>query len=363
MAKIEYFVAPDIQCDLGDLKYLLKWAPRLKHLHIGTVDLHTLNQEYQSIPQSQLRTLILICTDFSVSLDVLAPYFAAMPLLDHLDMTVNRRLLHANDWELLLTTSLPLLKYFVLRTTEAHLNGAGIEHDRASFQNTFWISKTNFRLIITTNSDSDLNRSKICFSDRYRHTFRRSPFPYLIMPDRSLGGDTTTTIDESVRTLFSEHMGTLPYHYYFNNVKYLQLSKLESSTLNSILNCVNWSCILELALEAASEYLNELAALLILTRNKTSLFTDLQILRTYKEIFKDEENCLKCLDLSGAEHTFQEKDIRTIAKLFPRLEHLLINTADLQNIPLLNLISIVRNSIHSSCKSVRISSLNAKMIG
>jgi hypothetical protein len=54
-----------------------------------------------------------------------------------------------------------------------------------------------------------------------------------------------------------------------------------------------------------------------------------------KGAFTEKNRCLKRLDISVSEHVFDPKSISIIAKLFPYLEHIQINTKDLCIIPIL----------------------------
>ena len=351
-SNIEYFIAPNLRCETQALQYLLRWPVHLKYLHISLFDLNTPQSNMksnstngcQSLPQSALRTLILNYVDPSITVDALTPYFKIMPLLNRLDMTVSSTLLDANAWELLLMTSLPALKQFILRTTKSELNGIEMENVRASFQNISSRLKTNFCLIITRNLHHHPVIWNRCFSNRSGYTSERSPTPYLIIPDRSVD-ENTITVDEHITSLFSPCIDTLPQHYYYKNVKYLGVCNFEQSTLNWILSHVNCAHISELVLTYSPEYTEELARLLVSTRTKTSLYIDFRTLFAYKKALINEESRLKRLDISFSRHPFKEEDIRAIAQLFPHLEHLLINTADLQNIPFLKIYFPYLNSL------------------
>jgi hypothetical protein len=56
-----------------------------------------------------------------------------------------------------------------------------------------------------------------------------------------------------------------------------------------------------------------------------------------KYAFVGKDNRLKHLDISFVKHKFNQKDIIVIAKLFPYIEHININTTSLHKIPLLKI--------------------------
>ena len=63
-----------------------------------------------------------------------------------------------------------------------------------------------------------------------------------------------------------------------------------------------------------------------------SLRINFDLLVANKDAFVGKDHCLRSLDISASQHAFNEKDIIIIAKLFPYLEHIEINTSNLCNV-------------------------------
>jgi hypothetical protein len=57
----------------------------------------------------------------------------------------------------------------------------------------------------------------------------------------------------------------------------------------------------------------------------------------YQNACVGHDNCLTLLDISSDRHSFNEEVLVIIGKLFPKIEHLIINTRDLRNVPLLQI--------------------------
>ncbi|CAF1384610.1 unnamed protein product [Rotaria sordida] len=157
MSNIEHLTLSGIYCQFQDLQYIFKCAPGLKYLDVeiaGRGMLFFGEKEKRSktiIPvMSTLRTLILYFAESSlVTMDTLTEYLNSMPVLKYLEIKAHNELLDENGWKLMLETSLPLLTHFVLRTTSSRVEKIGIDSVLSSFQNSYWISKQNFYLMIT----------------------------------------------------------------------------------------------------------------------------------------------------------------------------------------------------------------------
>jgi len=63
----------------------------------------------------------------------------------------------------------------------------------------------------------------------------------------------------------------------------------------------------------------------------------LSLIIPYQNKCLGNDNCLTCLDISGDQHSFNKEVLVIIGKLFPKIEHLIINTRDLRNVPLLQI--------------------------
>lgn len=341
-SKIEYFITPNTYCGARRLQSILQWAPCLKYLHIGLFDYGSyspndleLSSKRNSIPVSALRTLILSCKDRDlITVDMLVPYLSAMPVLNRLEIEANGELIDENAWRILLATSLPLLRHFTLRISLSQLKLTSIQHVQASFQNSFWISQKNFNVLIMSKPGSSHYFERSVQESCSYDDFDQPVSQCWIIPDRSVD-ESVITVDEMISSLYLHESDTPPNHYYFNNVTDLTIFMTEKPVIGWITAHNNCSQIKKLSAEFISENIEESISLLTSTPNKISLYINFKLLLACKDALAKENNCLKRLDISTEEHTFKEEDINIVARLFPRLEHLLIKTPDLHNIPLL----------------------------
>jgi hypothetical protein len=219
-----------------------------------------------------------------------------------------------------------------------YLRNVGIENVKASFQNPFWIGKKNFNIIITSYRDLDINQFPIYFKQNLPQYHLNLPvFQCLIAPDRTVD-DRLINVDEIITSLrLFDGSDTELCHYYFNNVKCLTVDHMSRSLFNWMTTYVNCSRIAELIITPSYKKTKEFASLLAWIPNMHSLHINFDLLINEKDSFVEGNNYLKCLDVSVREHVFDKKSIIIIAKLFPFLEHIKINTQNLYNIPILKM--------------------------
>ncbi|CAF1198196.1 unnamed protein product [Rotaria sp. Silwood1] len=164
-SNIEHLTISGIHCRFQDLQYIFQCTPRLKYLDVEIVGRRMAFYGEKGkhskiiIPlMSTLRKLILYFADNSlVTMDMLTEYLNSMLALKYLEIKAHSELLDANGWKLLLETSLPLLTHFILRTALSRVKRIGLDNVLSSFQNSYWVSKQNFNLMITEHEhwDSD----------------------------------------------------------------------------------------------------------------------------------------------------------------------------------------------------------------
>lgn len=342
-SNIEYLSIPGIHFELQNLQFISQWAPRLKYFNSrasdGTIYLSTvqkLRSKENMIPMSALRFLVLSFEDVdSTTLDTLAPYLKAMPLLNRLEIKASSKLVDADAWEMLLKTSLPLLTHFTLRTTTFRLRYVDIYNVRASFQSSFWLSKENFNIIITDHKDLDFNTFDRFFTRNLdQYDFNLPVIQCSIAPDRPVN-DSFNTVNKITSLRLSVTSNIVLCHYYFDNVKCLIVDNMNRSLFKWMTTNVNCSRITEVTITLSYKEIDELASLLACVPNMSSLHISFDLLIDNKDAFVGKIHCLKRLDIFISKHVFNEEDIIVIAKLFPYLEHIKINTLYLYNVPLL----------------------------
>jgi hypothetical protein len=264
---------------------------------------------------------------------MLAPYLNTLPVLNHLEIKAKGNLVDADAWEKLLETSLPLLTHFTLRTTAYHLQDVNIYNVLTSFRSSFWLSKKNFKIIITDHKGLRLNRFDISVIQSL-DAFNLPVFQCWVEPDHTVN-DGFITVSKITSLRLSVRENILFCHYYFDNVKCLIVDDMNKSLFKWMTTYVNCSRIKELIITLSYNEADELTPLLACVPNMSSLHISFDLLITNKDAFVGKNNCLKRLDISIPEHMFKEEDIIVIAKLFPYVEHIQINTSDLYNVPLL----------------------------
>jgi hypothetical protein len=344
---IEYLTLVGIHCELSCLVSISQWAPRLKYLDIGLFDV-TRSFSYQSgqssvkniRPMLALRTLILSFEERDQrTLDRLAPYLNAMPVLNHLEINGNSTLVNAGAWEMFLERSLPLLTHLTLRMSIIRVEDVDIDNVQASFQSPFWIAKKNFNIIITKHRGySNINDLGVCSRQKRnqynQYDFHLPIYRCLIAPNRSVN-NSFINVDQITSLRLFDGSDIELSHYYFNNIKCLTVDKMSRPLFNWMTTYVNCSRIKELTITRLYEKTDDFASLVACVSKVNSLHISFKLLMANKGAFTEKNRCLKRLDISVSEHVFDQKSIIIIAKLFPYLEHIQINTKDLYNIPIL----------------------------
>jgi hypothetical protein len=137
--------------------------------------------------------------------------------------------------------------------------------------------------------------------------------------------------------------------YKLNNIKDLEISSINSSLFQWMNKSIDFLKITQLITLRVKENFDMIILLISRMENLTILIIDFnQLIDQYIEPKK----FMKRLDISFEQHSFQEKDIEFISKNFPTLEHIQINTSDLNNVTLLknyllNLITLTFTIIDS----------------
>ncbi|CAF3767978.1 unnamed protein product [Rotaria sp. Silwood1] len=172
-SNIEHLTISGLHFRFDDLQYIYKCAPRLKYLDVDLINnIYPYYDDIEKniIPMSTLRTLVLYFEQNSpITMDMLRKYFNCMPVLKRLEIKAYSEILDANAWQTLLETSLPLLTHFTLRTTTFRVEEDELQNVLAAFQNSYWLAKKNFNILITKHEHSDFNGFGI---DKMKHNAR-----------------------------------------------------------------------------------------------------------------------------------------------------------------------------------------------
>ncbi|CAF3415829.1 unnamed protein product [Rotaria sp. Silwood1] len=340
---VEYFTNFDLSCEFQHVQSIFRCASHLKYFNVRFTSNSYYGLYYLSQPSNNniitmfnLQTVILsFQSNDSTTFDMLAQYLKAMPILRHLEIKAHNALLQASAWESLLKESLPLLNNFILKTTTYCINEADIENILTTFDTSFWRAKKNFYMMITKYEYSNLNRFDVGNmqygeQDEYNQPVLR----YWIVPIRACINDIPT--NEIINFGISDITSSLSNNYYFKNLRYLVVYNLDRDLLQWFLTYVNYSQIQYLDISLLGKESNIINLLLsCVINNITSLRIQYSLLLSNQKVYLENNNYLKCLDISVDEHNFDKNDIITISQLFPYIEHLTINTIQLSNIPLI----------------------------
>ncbi|CAF3491685.1 unnamed protein product [Rotaria socialis] len=342
-SNIQYLTVSGMNCALEDLVAIFKLAPRLKYLDVATFD-QGYNRDsntkrdlkMNNTIASSLHTLILsFSKDSSVTIQMLTPYFNCMPILNRLEIKAYGVLMDADAWRICFETSLPLLTHFYIRATISGIEKTGIENVLASFQTSYWVAKKNFNIMITEHENrlrhiSNLNT--ITLLDKTE--FDQSVTCCWIAPDRTSNNE-LVKVNRNICWKSVDRNSTILHNYYFDNVKIRAVDNIDKSLFQWLTKYVNCGCIKELIITAPEKTTEKLTKLVSFLTNINFLYISFDLLVVNIGAFKAIKRCVKHLNISHCEHTFNEQDIIVIGKCFPYLEHLNINTKGLYNVPLI----------------------------
>jgi hypothetical protein len=258
-----------------------------------------------------------------------------MPVLNRLEIRGHSNLFDADAWEMLLKTSLPLLTHFSLQTTTFDFVDVEFHDVLATFQGLFWRSKKNFNVIITEHKSSNfMSRDIYDMYDNAECEFDLPVVQWWTAPDRTINDNFIIT-DKIMSLRLCDLGGTLSRNHCFDKVKYLAVDHMNVRLLKWVTTFINCSQTMELVINNSLKKTNALTSFLTYLTNINSLRISYDLLMATKDAFVGKDNRLEHLDISFVKHVFNEKDIIFIAKLFPYVEHININTTSLYNIPLL----------------------------
>ena len=335
-SNIKHLTISGLNCGLQHIPYICQSLPHLKYLDVEISNAAHLDH-YESIQDTkkyikftyQLHTLLLsFQRNNRTTLYTLAAYLMFTPVLKRLEIKAYNKFIDANEWESMLKSSLPLLNHFSLQIAAFDSQSFDLDNVLASFQTPFWIAKKNFNIMLTEYQQLSFDLMQLKSMSRYEQSkFDLQVFKCRIAPDR--------TVNKLPSLKLSDMYSTVSSHYYFDNVKCLDVDNINRTLLEWVTTYVNCSRITELTITGSSNNMPTLTSLIACIPNINSLHIRFDQLTGNKDAFLGKHNTLKRLDISPSMHTFSEQDIIFIGKFFPHLEHLQVNTSDLYSVPVL----------------------------
>ncbi|CAF0969693.1 unnamed protein product [Adineta ricciae] len=344
LLNIEHLTITGLQCDWNTLVSFSRYIPHLECLNIDVDDhfFSPLATHYQFLPMLKLRALSLYFCNGNTT-GVLRHYFDYTPALYRLTVDGPDTFFEPEPWQTLIETSLPRLRHFTLTTSivrTRHQLNIYPTNLLTLYNNPFWMTKLNFNIIVIDHEVQghyENTVSDICDSgnDVFRADVSHRPVVQWWTAGKQNSHDHVYCLNTITRLCISSLPDSSSQQYYFKNVTFLALYNLNSRLVEWVLNCVNCSKIRELVISFSDKETKAINLLLQSTVNIQSLKIDFDHLIPDRGASIRRNIHLKRLDLSDGPHAFRKKDIVTIAQYFPFLEHLVINTVDLNNVPLL----------------------------
>jgi hypothetical protein len=336
-SNIEYLAFCGLHCGFEDLNDIFRCLSGLKYLNIQLIP-NNWYRGYQlkssaknTITQMpMLHTAIFIMEEHDETTPImLEPYLKEMPALHRLEIKSQDEFHGINIWETLFKTSLSKLTHFKLENSVYRLRN---DYNKAleSIQNPLWIEKQNFHVVLKNLTHLDNDR----FNSDDRQNFMRSESnsivdQWWIGPRRKLNDNQSVT--NTITSLnLSTQSNSLLQDYYLGNVKYLVVREFNDNLLELLITHVNCSQIKQLDISFLKKEDSKISSLLSYMKNITSIRINF-----YQFVYMKQCPKIKFVDLSTVQHSFNEEDLLIIENLFPNMEHLIINTRELQNIPLL----------------------------
>ena len=336
-SNIEYLTLRGLQFRLDDLKCIFQSLSALKYFNIQVMP-GPFFRRYRSkaapsnaIPRMPtLHTAVFILQEHDEKTPTqLEPYLREMPALRRLEIRCHDEALGIHIWENFFKTSLSKLTYFKLENSVNYLH-EDCERALEPIQNPLWIDRPNFHVVLKklTLLDNDQSDSE------GRENFIRSESDsavdqWWIGPQRKLDDhqsitNTITNLNlstESISFLQEDHLA---------NVKYLIAHELNEILLEVLTTHVDCSQIKHLDVSFLEAENDKVSILLIHAKNVTSIRINFEQIIHCEQYPK-----IRFVDFSSARHQLTDGNLESIGLVFPNVEHLIINTRDLRNIPLL----------------------------
>lgn len=344
-SEVEYLKVRGTSCQPEDLRYIFRWAPRLRYLDIKLQlspyrPVTTLLSSLAIPPLSQmpmLHTVLLDIEEYSEEcISELDTYFRCMPSLSRLEVKiVTDAASSISMWESLIQNVSSSLKSFVLTFKNTKRMGEPDVSSLMLAETPFWTEKQHFHVILK-------NTLQQCvFWDYLVDTFNTDEqkwdeivWQWYTGPNCEIDENSTVYRRITNIALHSRFLSQVE-KYHLNNVQHLVIIELDDRLLKWIAQHINCSGIQHLHLSPVKTNILYYS-LLETTTNISSLGISLQQLNENTQRPQRTYPTVRDLDISSAQHSFNEKDISMISRTFPHLEHLIIRTDDLQYIPLLH---------------------------
>jgi hypothetical protein len=340
-SNVEYLTISGIHCDFENLGSIFRCASDLKYFNIQVTPSRRprarKNLTKNIILMPKLRSVVFNFGNDAPEFDLLSQYLKGMPALRRLEIKAHHTLFDADAWETLVKTSMPSLIYLHLETNRAGLELGDIQELLDSYQTPFWLERKNFKILIIECAHLDSDRFAIDKMQRLGSNGFYEPVAQWWTGPLRGPNDNVSSMNKIFNLGLSVASNSLSQYRYLDNVDQLILYDLDDELLKLMKKYMDCSRVKHLDISQLVEKSYTAASVLSCTKNIKSLQATVTQLLIYQHVYLRTENCIKYLDVSLTQSDFDETEILTIAKLFPKIEHLAINTENLGNVPKLKI--------------------------
>ena len=339
-SNIQYLALQGTVCECADLQHIFRCAPDLRYFKIilgpygfytgETSNLFDTNSVTQ-MPMLHTAAFKLVRSDEKIR-NQLKMYFECMPSLRHLEINIGDLSSDMDAWEALIQTSLSSLHSFFLEVSLLRITDKNVSDVLAITETSFWTKKERFNFIIKDLLGSRGRRFKTMATYELDADSQDSAiFRWDTKPKMS---NYSTVLNRISKLYLFPESHSLTQDHYLNHLTHLFVDNLNDQLLTFIITHINCSRIQHL--DISSTIGSDLIFPLVHSAtNIRSLRLNLRQLYDELDGYQTIYPTVQSLDISSDQHSFSENVIFMIRRMFPNLEHLVIFTKHLQNVPML----------------------------
>lgn len=284
---------------------------------------------------TSLHTVIFKLQEHSeITPNMLEPYLKAMTSLYRLEIKGYNAVSNIYAWETLLKTSASMLTYFTLESGVLFTCNDTTDPFE-SIQTPFRIEKKNFNIFLKLHSSYRSNDISL-YRVRSRNPYvLEDPLYFWWMRPQRERNDNLFPANSISSLILSSASSTFLKDHYLDNVNHFEVREINDDLVQLITTHVNCSRIKHLDLTNFRQLGYTFSLFVSYIKNIVSLRISLNQLLDGQFICLKECNNLKFLDISPRLHFFNEENISIVGSMFPNIEHLMIHTQILKDVPML----------------------------
>lgn len=339
-SNIQYLTLQNTFCERADLQQIFRCAPDLRYLSVGIDSFAYYRDEKLNwldnnslVQMPMLHTAVFRVRRSDESFrKQLQMSFKCMSSLRHLDIKIQDKSANMDMWEALIQTSLPSLNSFLLEISLVRVTDMKIFDILAITDTPFWNKQERFNFIIKDLLETGGRRFKTM--TRYQLDPDTGDSTIFRWDTKPLMNNDSIVSNRISKLYLFPGSHSLAQYYYLNNVTHLFIDNLNSSLLAYIMTYINCSRIQHLDVSSTTER-NLIFPLVQSATNVRSLRINLKQLHDELDGHQMIYPTVQSLDISSDQHSFSENVLFMIRRMFPHLQHLVIFTKDLDNVPMI----------------------------